>query len=435
MEALVAEVWIPQNISTVKLVKDKQGKKRKLVTKSKNKIADSQESQNVVNSINSTAENQNSSQQTQNKIKYENNYNAFVLHIKVIVDIQGSAKYVHVYLPTPVLLLNDYAQFQHNVSINTFFVSTSKLKSKNIKIVDGKEVSFSFADKKFNHKTCSIAGFTPKFLDGIKEESYAEHHITTLCSENKEGRVRLYFDKDKKDEVLKILGMSEEELKKKGWDKELFQGHYPESDVVQETTIISEQHGYINTDGDNDTCNFVNDVDWEKIKTISRFKNYYDYKDIIIKECSAENLNVRLMLAHMHAESAEDGIALSSLAWTKRFNPSGMLGDYTRVQGVPCKTSKDKNVGSDGEDHGNFLIFETAEYGIRAHCRWVNRSSYYGVKTKGLKTVKQYAIAMEQGVPAGGSSNSFCGKPTCRCKNYANNILTFYSEIPHLPNS
>lgn len=109
-----------------------------------------------------------------------------------------------------------------------------------------------------------------------------------------------------------------------------------------------------------------------------------------------------------------------------------MLGKFSSVHGVPCESTSSDNIGGDGKSHGKFLKFATAELGIRAHCRWVNRSSFYGVKTKKLKTVNEYAVAMQYGVPTGGSSPSFCGGPNYRCPNYAKNIIMYYNKIPHL---
>ena len=38
---------------------------------------------------------------------------------------------------------------------------------------------------------------------------------------------------------------------------------------------------------ENDTCLFVNDVDWDAIKNSTTYRNYYTYKDVIIGECRA----------------------------------------------------------------------------------------------------------------------------------------------------
>jgi hypothetical protein len=244
--------------------------------------------------------------------------------------------------------------------------------------------------------------------------------------------IRFYIDKEKEAEAVKILGKDIPDEYK----NEIFKG-------IREAKMGKEIIGYEASGGgygaiedikggENDTCLYVNDVDWEKLKTVSRFKNYYQYKDVIIRECQAENLNVRLTLAHFQAESAGPGGALSSNAWRKYNNPSGMLGNLKSVHGVPCVTTSADNIGGNKTSHGKFLKFESPEIGFKAHCRWVNRSSFYGVRTKNLRTVNQYAVAMQYGVPAGGASLSFCGGPNYRCPNYGKNIITHYKDIPHL---
>lgn len=432
IEALVAEVWIPQNIiSSTKMTKDEQGRNRRLVRKSKQNVTVSQERQNVLNNINSTAENQNGSQQTRD----ENNYNAFVLHIKVIADIQSSGKYSHVYLPTPVLLLNAYSQFQSNVSIKTFSTS-EKLRTRNIKMVDGKEVSFSFADKKFNHKTCTIDGFTPNFIDGIKEKDYAEHHMTTLCSETKEGRVRLYFDKDKKEEVLKILDITEEELNNKGWDKELFQGHFPESDVVQETTIITEQYGNIGASTATGEVTYApGQINWDKFRAKHiRGKNLSkEHAEVIESVCKQYNINTRMAVAQVGFETEW----FNSWAYKRKNNVGGLTvpGHYVDREGKVLDTSeaiKDeypdpeeryrayrskykcgqrytlRNYGNvtakaaekddtRGEGNGYYWIFDNIRDGYKAWAELVCNSNRYGINVKKPTTVEQHYNNLARG--------------------------------------
>lgn len=68
--------------------------------------------------------------------------------------------------------------------------------------------------------------FTPDYIKNFTKDSeqggICEYEGTSLCSGNTEvkGRVRLYFDRERKDAVSSILGMIPTE-----YEKELFTGH------------------------------------------------------------------------------------------------------------------------------------------------------------------------------------------------------------------
>ena len=142
-------------------------------------------------------------------------------------------------------------------------------------------------------------------------------------------------------------------------------------------------------------------------------------------------------MAHMFEESSDRDVnekgkksgsskALNSNAWKNQNNPGGMLGNLKSVHGIPCSTSNRQNISNETKtSHGRFLSFNSPSDGIRAMCRWVNKSSYYGVSTKNLKTVRDYVNAMQNGV---NGNSAYC----YRCPNYASKILKHYENIPHI---
>lgn len=290
-------------------------------------------------------------------------------------------------------------------------------------VVGGSAVYSTF-DSSYDEETGEI-GIGPSEIESELKSSKTvatEFVGTTL----KKGSCKLFLNKSKRGEIEQILGNIPEI-----YEKNIFDDSINTSDKVVSGAIDKI------VGNENDTCLFVNDVDWDAIKNSTTYRNYYTYKDVIVGECRAQNLNVRLIMAHMFEESSDRDVnengkksgaskALNSNAWKNQNNPGGMLGNLKSVHGVPCSSSNRQNISNETKtSHGRFLAFNSPSDGIRAMCRWVNKSSYYGVSTKNLKTVRDYANAMQNGV---NGTSAYCYK----CPNYASKILKHYANIPHI---
>lgn len=157
--------------------------------------------------------------------------NAKVLHAMVISDIpDSSGAPFQVHIPNPLLILNEYSSIG---SVRVKFNSKSQAVGTN-------DIVNPLASKRYYHKDAKIDGFTPKYVadytKGSEQGGIVTYEGTSLCSGNLEvkGRVRLFFDSDKKDMVSKIIGNIPAE-----YENELFKGSVSDDQIIKTETVIS----------------------------------------------------------------------------------------------------------------------------------------------------------------------------------------------------
>ena len=342
-----------------------------------------------------------------------------VVHCKVIHDVKNATNTSNfmVYMPIPLLMLDDYK------GIGDIIVSYSNtdMTKPNFEEVNKDNVKFEFRNKNFNHKEAKIEGFT---VDDIGKHYYSNNNDVAVDVEqwkrnSQFGNARFYFSDQDKGRIQEIL---EEEIPEE-YQESLFRGVLTEDQVYR--TLSTTVSAPTITGNENDTCLYqTGQVDWDWVKN-SKFKNYYEYKSEIEDACAKNNLNTRMVIAH----SAWETGYLKSKGWKDFYNPGGILWSQPNAKiraskygNVECKASDRPSKGSDGRIHGYFVVFNNARDAFYAKTYLIANSSNYGVKTFSLKTVKDYANAMENGV---NGKSAYCYK----CPNYANNILKLYNEI------
>lgn len=142
----------------------------------------------------------------------ERGNNAKVLHAKVTVLQSQSSTAPHgVFIPIPMLLLDDYS------SLGSVIIDVGDGTGQET-IGNGK-VSFPLASSAYNHKTGQINGLTPFLLSRYNDQenlTTVKHKRTTLCSggTQKQGRVRLYFDKQAATYIGSVSEQDEKQLYK-----------------------------------------------------------------------------------------------------------------------------------------------------------------------------------------------------------------------------
>lgn len=123
--------------------------------------------------------------------------NAKVLHAKVTVNqSQSSTGPYNVFVPIPILLLNDYS------SLGSVVVKMGEGQQK----VGSGSVSFPLANSGYNHTTAELYDLTPQMLRAHIDQENAvttKYVGSTLCSggTEKTGRVRLYLSQEAKSEL------------------------------------------------------------------------------------------------------------------------------------------------------------------------------------------------------------------------------------------
>lgn len=142
----------------------------------------------------------------------ERGNNAKVLHTKVtVLQPQASTAPHGVFIPIPILLLNDYS------SLGSVFIDVGDGTGQET-IGNGK-VSFPLASSSYNYKTGQISGLTPFLLSQYNNQenlTTVKHKRTSLCSggTQKQGRVRLYFDRQASTYIGSVSEQDEKQLYK-----------------------------------------------------------------------------------------------------------------------------------------------------------------------------------------------------------------------------
>lgn len=159
---------------------------------------------------------------------------AKVLHAMVTADIpdcQGAPFQVHI--PNPLLLLSDYE------SLGTVRV---KCDNKSMPVGVG-DLQNPYKGSKFNHKTGQIDNFGPTVENlCIENTSTITYEGTSLCSGSHEtkGRIRLYFDPDKKDMVYGELGEISDEYAQQLFSGSKSSNSYIRSEEVSPYSLASD---------------------------------------------------------------------------------------------------------------------------------------------------------------------------------------------------
>lgn len=370
------------------------------------------------------------------EVAFVNDTSAATLHAKVIANSGANpqGKIHTIYLPLPLLLTSDF---------KTLAKVSFQYDKEYVVGVDGCE--YPLVSSKYNHTKASLSGFTPKYIKNIVTQKNrilqcGNQPSVTFNSVGQAGvgtaYIRFYLQKD-----VDIQGVFKTDVIPDKYKTELYKGvgeaNVERIEIGQEWIEATNAAVGIYAGGQ-DTCLYQEgQVNWDRVRT-SVYSPFYEYKDVIESVAKENNLNTRLLIAH----SAKEAGYLSSTAWKTRFNPAGLLapgskkkdGSYVyptgwkgKWQGVDVEIVSNENIGVDGKSHGRFFKFKTAKDGWTCFARWVNNSSYYGVKTKKLKTVAEYVHAMEWGDE---NHNSFCGSAAAHCTGYAAGIMEHYNLIP-----
>ena len=178
--------------------------------------------------------------------------NAKVIHSMVTVNTNTSSETssYDVYLPIPLLLLND---FNDICDVEVDIVgeqgsSSSVVNNTNSKYV----VKFPFSSKKFNHKKSVIEGFTPESVEYyLKSDDSITVKLTHVnyFSDNYEGRIRLYFDREREQDVVKEIGEIPNNFKENLFKGVLNEdGYYRTDNVVEGFGLFESQEIYFPTE-------------------------------------------------------------------------------------------------------------------------------------------------------------------------------------------
>lgn len=347
--------------------------------------------------------------------------NAKVLHAMVtvdVVDMQGMPFQVHI--PNPLILLNDYK------SIGTVRI---KFNSKSTPVGQDKVVN-PLASKRYYHKDAKIMEFTPDYIKNFTKDSeqggICEYEGTSLCSGNTEvkGRVRLYFDKERKDSVSSILGMIPTE-----YEKEMFTGHVSDDQIIKNETVVSgTAAGAIGlgaaAQGLKTDSAFYHEgqVDWAKFRQ-KHPKLPAGHEDIIESVARQFNINTRMWMTQMGLETGW----FTSKNFKTRRNPGGISAgsnykggetytlDY--LGGVRAKRAVEVR----GEGYGHYWIFETYEDGYRAMAYLLVNSKRYGLAKFGAQTVYEHYTNMYNG--------GYCDLREAVCQQYNDKLMNQYASI------
>ena len=135
-----------------------------------------------------------------------------ILNAPVVVEIDdppsGAADQSnivnHVWLPNPLLLLDDYKSLcSFSVDVDGKTLTTGK-----------DDIKFPFAGSGYEHKKGFIRNFNVSHYEGLVSKSEAVKHLDLISTNwnvkssepDKKARVRLYLDGDRKDEIEKLIG-------------------------------------------------------------------------------------------------------------------------------------------------------------------------------------------------------------------------------------
>lgn len=348
---------------------------------------------------------------------------AKVLHTKVTIKHQTNDSHApfEVWLPIPLLLLNDYNKLG-TVSINVEGKGEQKIGEGNVR--------FPLASRQYNHKNASISGFNPSFLKAyIKDDNITKYIGTTFKYQDQElqARVRLYIGQDGRQELKKLIGVEIPQSCR----VELFKGQAEPNSYINTVSVGSG----IRSNATGEITYKPGQVNWEALA--KKAPQMLAYREVWESVCSKANVNVRMVMA-IHV--LETGWGKSD-AWIQHKNPGGLL--YSRadknysdsVVAYDVWRKQDKFGGIQakiihkGTGHGKFYEFRTHADGIAAKIYLLLTSPYYGINLGKYNTVGDFFTGLQKGVPH--QRNKFDPKAYCADSNYAAGVMNAYNSIPH----
>ena len=352
----------------------------------------------------------------------QNTSKAKVLHTKVTIKHQTNDSHApfEVWLPIPLLLLNDYKQ------LGTVIVN---IEGKGEQKIGEGDARFPLASRQYNHKNASISGFTPSFLKAyIKDDNITKYIGTTLKYQDQklQARVRLYIGQAGKQELKKLIGAEIPQ----SCSKELFKGQAEPNSYINTVTAGSG----IRSNATGEISYKPGQVNWEELG--KKAPQMLAYREAWESLCSKGNVNVRMVLAiHVY----ETGWGRSD-AWKLHKNPGGLL--YSRLDGnySPSKVEyevwrkRDKFGGiqakiiNKGTDHGRLYEFRTHADGIAAKIYLLLNSENYGINLGRYNTVGDFFTGLQKGVPH--QRNNYKPDSYCPTVTYTKGVTNCYNSIP-----
>lgn len=347
---------------------------------------------------------------------------ANTLHARVIANSGNtpSGSVHNAYIPIPLLLTNEYMTLA-DVEINIgqlVRIGTS-------------DCDYPFKDSNFNHKNCSLDGFTPQyFKDIIKNKlSVADTKVKFASASQGDnfGYIRFYIDKEKEAQISDCLAIDIPEEYK----VEIFKG-IGEADIAEK--VIGYETGTTSyafaigvgaaAQGMKTDSAFYTEgqIDWVAFR--KKHPNLPQGHEEIIEQIAKQyNINTRMWLTQIGLETGW----FTSKNFKTRKNPGGISASsqykggevYTLsyLGGVRAK----RDIEVRGEGYGHYWIFETFEDGYRAMAHLLVNSSRYGLGRFGAQTVYEHFTNMYKG--------GYCDLREAVCQNYNDKLMNQYANI------
>lgn len=347
---------------------------------------------------------------------------ANTLHARVIANSGNtpSGSVHNAYIPIPLLLTNEYMTLA-DVEINIgqlVRIGTS-------------DCDYPFKDSNFNHKNCSLDGFTPQyFKDIIKNKlSVADTKVKFASASQGDnfGYIRFYIDKEKEAQISDCLAIDIPEEYKVEIFKGIGEADMAERVIGYETGTTSYAFaigvGAAAQGMKTDSAFYTEgQIDWVAFR--KKHPNLPQGHEEIIEQIAKQyNINTRMWLTQIGLETGW----FTSKNFKTRKNPGGISASsqykggevYTLsyLGGVRAK----RDIEVRGEGYGHYWIFETFEDGYRAMAHLLVNSSRYGLGRFGAQTVYEHFTNMYKG--------GYCDLREAVCQNYNDKLMNQYANI------